>query len=616
MSQRAHWELRRADKSRVTVTEPTADRIRASLVGLCVVFLAVPPILRIWAPAWFIWAWLVTYAAGMALFIFMRLRSSSPRIEYAWAVVTSSLFGLIPLSTIWFDAPAEGKWAAGATAAFAIANEIASRTNVAFGDWRLPPLITTLALSVAALVEVGWGVGIGVFLACFMLIHNAEGVRAEEEEIRYERSHDELTGLLNRRGLVDELIAMRQGRLTIAMVDADRFKMINDTYGYLAGDAMLIAMGDALRKRLGPEWSLARQGGDEFVAVAPGWIDVPDNLVESVRCSLPYRSGDIEIMVDLSAGVAYSSDAMEPDHLMSRAGFALRVAKRGGGISRFESRVEEHFRQALEIGKSDELAADALFGVAQPIVAEDAEIVGFELLARWRGSDDVVMAPDAFLPMLAENGLMPQLNDRMLETGIRFASRFNNRPAAPFVSVNVTASHLASPTLVPLVRSLLEQHRVSPERLMIEITESEGLEALARWRQTARTLVGMGVMLAIDDFGSGYSSIERMNLLPITHLKFDKSFTTTVDGPFGNVARGIAEFASATGLGVIAEGIETLDEFESMRRIGVQFFQGFGFGTPVALDEAERSLIARSEGPQNRAEDANILRPVQDGFST
>lgn len=232
----------------------------------------------------------------------------------------------------------------------------------------------------------------------------------------------------------------------------------------------------------------------------------------------------------------------------------------------------------------------AFVPVAQTIRSED-RIIGCELLIRWQRPDGELLLPAQFLRLATEAGLLTTINDLMLDHAVRFAARFNNRPNAPFVSVNISAPHLGEAGFVDSIVELLDQYRVPPERLMIEITETEQIAGYDRWESAAAELRAHGVSLAIDDFGTGYSSIERLQYLPISHLKFDRSLVRSVSGPFGEIAIGVARFAEAVNIGIIAEGIETLDELDSMRAFGVSQFQGYFFHRPEPLDAVERLII-------------------------
>ncbi len=580
----------------MTGTSAPQGRTRTSLIGLFIAVTALPLILRLWCPPWFTTLWVAAYVVGALTFALVtHVRPQNEWAEFIWSVVVSALLALVPLSTLWFESDDEAKWAATAVVAFHLANVLASRRFVRRGDWRVPFALLISALAIVGSVHASPLLGLAALLAGAMLISNAQAVLAEAEVIRYERAHDPLTGLLNRRGLVDAIGLSENGPLCVVVIDANRFKQINDTYGYNAGDRCLCAIAQALAERLGPGWLLSRHGGDEFVAVATGRT-IPADLSSTVVCSISYRSSTLELELELSAGVATSSGRDDADAAMSRAGHALRAAKQaGGGTCHFDNELEQQFTQALRVSAEPDLSrATSIFAVAQPITLSNGDPVGWELLVRWRDEEGEAIPPAEFLPVLAENGLMPQLNDRMLEHGVAFAARFNDLARPPFVSVNITASHLADPELVDYVQELLSHYGVAATRLMIEITESEALGALAPWQDTAYGLAALGVKLAIDDFGSGYSSIERMAQVPVTHLKFDGTFAAATGTPFGEVVAGVVRYAKATGLKVIAEGIEQTDELDRMRTIGVELFQGYRLGRPVSLDDAEKASHAAS----------------------
>jgi len=574
-------------------------RVTSTLTGAVAVLLIIPYSLSTWSPGWFTAAWTILFLMGAFGFCTALFFRENEWNEFVWSICLAVLFAALPLSTIVFDDAPASVWGAVALVAFFITNEIASRNFVQRGDWRVGPIIAGVAIAVAVTVQLQPLFGVGVMLTALTIIRNAQDIQDADAEMRHQRNHDELTGLLSRRGLFDQIEAMPAGPKTMVLVDADRFKTINDTYGYTAGDALLRSLGEALTDRLGSRFQIGRQGGDEFVAIAPGRVPVAANLTDPVSARVPFRDGHLDIEARVSAGVVEANDDIDPLKMLSWAGFAVRSAKRSqSGISRFDGQLKEQFARALEVWEARGLPdTDSLFAEAQ-MITNGHKVVGWELLARWRGEDGAIVLPPSFLPLLAENGLMPDLNDRMLETAVMFAARFNDLDDPPFVSVNITASHLANPELVPYVASLLKREALRPEHLMIEITESEDLDALATWKTTARGLVDLGVGLAIDDFGAGYSSIQRINQLPITHLKFDRSLIASIEGPLGEILEGVVRFARRSGFGIIAEGLETADEHTAMRQIGVELFQGWLFGKAMPLVDAERRSRAESRrGP-------------------
>jgi len=433
----------------------------------------------------------------------------------------------------------------------------------------------------------------------------ADAKTAEAERLA---KRDELTGLLNRRGIGAEIELVSNGPHTMLMVDADRFKAINDGHGYAAGDQVIQQIALVLRRRLGPPWVVGRQGGDEFVAVAPGTHVLDDDTCWPVTCQVSQYGTTSSLTIGLSGGHVVSETAESPDAMLSKAGYAMRAAKRANvAMLTFDENLSEQFDRMLEVSapSGDEMRSSSLTAAFQIIVDDQDRIVGCEALSRWQRADGTLVPPQDFLPVLADNGQMPILNEVMLTRGIEFAARFNDHEHPPFVAVNIGSSSLASTDLAALVSSLLEQHGVAAHRLMIEITETEGLGHAETWESAAAELRLLGVQLAIDDFGSGYSNIERLNQLPISHLKFDRSLTAAVLGPLGQIARGVVDFAGYTGIGIIAEGIETDQELEAMRNIGVRLFQGYHFGHPQSAQvietlinsqhAAERSVSRLSE---------------------
>ncbi len=221
--------------------------------------------------------------------------------------------------------------------------------------------------------------------------------------------------------------------------------------------------------------------------------------------------------------------------------------------------------------------------------------LGIELLFRWRADNDELLLPSSFLPRVREAGLMHLVNEAMLTHAVRFAAASSSVAEPPFVSVNLSAEHLGAPGLTRRIGEQLASRNVSPDRLMIEITESEYVTLDAAWYRSARDLQSLGVKLAIDDFGSGYSSIERLRHLPVTHIKFDRLLVQSATGPFGSIVEGVARFATISGIDIIAEGIETIVDLEAMETMGVRAFQGFLLERPLQLGNILNELHAREQ---------------------
>ncbi len=585
-----------------------------SLTGVVPAVVGVPILMRSWAPTWATVLWVAAYVA-MSVVAWIQLFRGSTRVEGWWSTLIGLIFGLLPISAHLFDPGTRSVWIASFVCIIVISFEVSTLPYLANFEWRTGSAINGGLVTGVAFFEIGL-VAFFMVPVLMAILRNGDELRAKKTELEQsfqsaarasERSlaiarNDALTGVLNRRGLVNEIERMAvAGDYVLLMVDADRFKAVNDTHGHAAGDEVIRSIADALRARLPEPWTLGRLGGDEFVAVAPAGNPVPVGVCDAVHSSVSLFGSVSHLTVGVSGGYAVSEGDEGVDRLISKAGYAMRTAKGlGGGLLAFDHEMDARFDRMLEVngGSGAELDTDAFLAEFQPIVDVDGGIVGAEALCRWRRSDGTILGPDQFLPLLAESGRMPQLNETMLRRGLAFAARFNDLPDAPFVSVNIGSAHFANDGLLPLLTGLLEEYAVPPARLMIEITENDLLGHSDGWHGTAVRLLGLGVKLAIDDFGSGYSNLDRLNSLPVSHLKFDRSLTTAVEGSLRSVVQGVVEFADESAIGIIAEGIETDADFEAMCNIGVRHFQGYRFSrpdTPDAIEAAVRN--ARGPGP-------------------
>jgi len=565
--------------------------------------IAMPLVLRVWSPQWFVWAWMSLYVIVSFGFAVTALKRPSANLERAWSIAIAALFCLVPVSAVSYSSLPQDYWAATTVSVVFIAFEMAALPFLRIGEWRVGILLVGVTTTVCGLFVVNPLVALTLTPIVYAMTQATERLRKLKMELedhlaaaQFTLLHDSLTGLLNRRGLTRRIEEFTDQTITIVLLDVDRFKLINDTHGHQVGDVVLVALANELQRRLPESFALARLGGDEFVAIAAGHCQVEGSVAAVVQVPVQLHGQEFTIECSFSVGVSHGDNVDVAHRLLSEAGFAMRESKRSrSGIAEFGSELAERMDRTLQVAALAGGNEGAFVPLAQTIVEGD-RIVGCELLVRWQRPDGEILTPDQFLPLAIEAGLMPSINDQMLEHAVQFAARFNNRPAAPFVSVNISAPHLGEVGFCHRIESLLATYRVPPERLMIEITETEHLGGDGRWESPAAALRTLGVKLAMDDFGTGYSSLERLQHLPISHLKFDRSLVRTVSGPFGEVVRGVARFAIAANIGIIAEGIETLDELESMRAFDVATFQGFLFHRPEPLDRVEVRIIEEREG--------------------
>ena len=585
-----------------------SNRVFASMTGVIPALIVIPILMSSWAPVWATASWWTAYAF-LSILAWTLVLKESETVEHWWSAMTGLLFGLLPLSAQIFDPGTESLWIATCVALIAIASEVSALPHLPIYEWRLGPVFNGSLIFVAVLMDRGLLIAFAVIPVLFGILRNGDAVRGAA--IRLEESvgaaekasahavklalNDELTGLPNRRHLVMELEKLQaRGEYTLVMFDADRFKAINDTYGHGAGDQVLTQMAAALERRFESPWLVGRLGGDEFLAMHPGYdCAVDDSLCAPVSCTIAMYGNETTVELALSAGAVRAYQHVEIDRVLSKAGYAMRSAKHGADrLVWFTGELATSFDQMLELeGEGREALDQQAFGADyQIVVGAEGRIVGCEALSRWRRPDGTTIYPDQFLPILAESGRMAMLNELMLAKGVAFAARFNDLDNAPFVAINIGSSHLGSGRLVPFLASLLDEHDVPADRIMIEITEKEILSHEALWRGDVIELRRLGVLLAIDDFGSGYSNIDRLNALPVTHIKFDRSLAAAVDGPLREVLAGVVRFAEQSDIGIIAEGIETTAEHRAMADIGIDLFQGFSFALPESGDVVARQI--------------------------
>lgn len=579
------------------------DRVINALRGAIPATIAMPFVLSAWAPMWFVIAWVAAYAAVSAICSIVSLTHPLPWVHEWWPFLVAVLIALVPVSAVTFSDAPEHFWMSATVAMIFIAFQIAALPLLRIGEWRYGVTIVSLITAACALTVAHPLLAVAIAVVSLVNIQagNKIGqlsrmVRTRLEEAELSLLHDPMTGLLNRRGLTAAIDALDGELVTVALIDLDHFKLVNDSHGHQVGDKVIIQVAAELESRFPAPFSVARLGGDEFVAVAPGKANVDESLGAPFRVVVDLHQREIPIDCSLSIGTSVGINDDEAQRLLSEAGYAMRQAKRADApLQQFEQSLAEELDRVIQIagvaGGGDEHGT--FYPVGQLVVDND-RIVGCELLIRWLTTDGIVVMPGDFLSMASDAGLMVMINNTMLGHAVEFAARFNDMDDAPYVSVNISAPQLADLEFADRVEAMLDEHSVVPERLMVEITETHQLVQYSDWEITAHKLRTLGVQLAIDDFGRGYSSIERLHHLPISHIKFDRSLVVTLDTPFGLITEGVAQFAKSLDIGVIAEGIETDDEHEHMLSLGVSAFQGYFFHRPDDLESVAELVRERA----------------------
>lgn len=425
--------------------------------------------------------------------------------------------------------------------------------------------------------------------------------RTEHEISRLARS-DSLTGLPNRammRRTLDEGLRNAkhsQRGCALLLIDLDRFKLVNDTYGHPSGDALLKQVAQRLTQVVGEHGRVGRLGGDEFKAVLPGTTDtallerIAGSLIEQV--SQPYLLEGNRVTIGASVGIAIGDpDRSCADSMIRNADLALYAAKAAGrGQHRFyEPSMHSNAanRQMLENDLRGALERDELTVVYQPIVrAAGEEVAGFEALVRWQHPKRGLVSPTEFIPLAEECGMIGPLGEWVLVEALQAVRSW---PAEQRLAVNLSPVQFNDPRLVDMVEAALAVSGVDPARLELEITEGVFLTDCDTTEATFTRLKELGVRLVLDDFGTGYSSLGYLKKAPFDKIKIDRSFVRGAGSDQSRnaaIIRAIVTLAENLGMDTVAEGVETDEELQLMRDLGVSEIQGFIFGHPVAVDEA------------------------------
>ena len=433
------------------------------------------------------------------------------------------------------------------------------------------------------------------------------------ERLRYQATHDALTGLVNRAELLERVrAAMRSdgdgGSLAALFIDLDRFKLVNDSLGHKSGDQLLVEVADRLRSLAGtdPHLTVSRLGGDEFVILCTRISRLADAeaVADRVAAALvePVEIDDAEVFVNASIGVAFATPQMDsPEQLLRNADVAMYRAKRAksGNYVVYNAALEADVAERLETDSALRRAAgrDELRLFLQPVVdMVSLQPVSYEALIRWERPGHGLVGPDDFIPMAEETGVIVELGDWVLRTAVQLASEHRTRTGDELkLAVNVSARQLLEPGFAYRVLSTLFEFNVAPSSLTLELTESSLIELRSSGSVLDR-LRESGVRVAMDDFGTGYSSLLQLQTLPIDVVKLDRAFIAGLSAEPGRrhaVLAAATKLVQASGLDLVVEGVETEYEREELLRLDCRLGQGFLFARPAPADE----VLARSGGP-------------------
>ncbi|GAB2585182.1 hypothetical protein Aab01nite_53190 [Paractinoplanes abujensis] len=415
-------------------------------------------------------------------------------------------------------------------------------------------------------------------------------------ELAYQAGHDGLTGLANRTVLIDAITAMlAEGRsgLSVALIDLDDFKAINDDLGHTVGDALLVAVGERIAAGLPPGAVLARLGGDEYAVLLPdGCRSTLTATAASLRRPLP--AAGHELVVEASIGLAEARPGDTASELLRRADVAMYEAKgQGKGRQvvfddRMDQRTAEQSRLTAELRNA--VGTDQLYLLYQPIVAmPGGELAGVEALARWTHPSRGPVSPAVFIPAAERTGSIVPVGAWILEQACRQAAhwRATMGDAAPrTVSVNVSARQLREDGFAEEVAAILSRTGLPPAALTVEVTETAVFDGGAALEEL-KNIAGLGVKIALDDFGTGHSSLGLLRTCPADVLKVDKSFVddVTADGPQTVVAAALISICDGMRLRAVAEGVETAEQAAKLQQLGYRYAQGYYYARPLPAED-------------------------------
>jgi diguanylate cyclase (GGDEF)-like protein/PAS domain S-box-containing protein len=442
--------------------------------------------------------------------------------------------------------------------------------------------------------------------------------KALEEQLIHDAFHDSLSGLPNRSLFLDRLAhAIRQARrrpdrrFAVLFMDLDRFKILNDSLGHLAGDRLLVEVGRRVASVIRPGDTVSRFGGDEFTLLLDDIRAESDavQVVDRVQKSLetPIRIEGHDVVLSISVGIALGGAEYErAEEVLRDADLAMYQAKSKGG-ARHETfnpsmhasalsrlRIETELRHAIERGE--------IVIYYQPVMSfSDGRIAGFEALARWSSPTRGLVPPSEFIRLAEDAGLIIPL-DRLVLRGAslqlrRWRERFPR--VRPFsVGVNLSGRQFVQRDLVEHVRDVIRENGLEPGCLNLEITESVLLDGSAHVAETLQALHDAGARISLDDFGTGYSSLSYLHRFPIDILKIDRSFVSSMrpGGEGEEIVRTILTLAQGLDLQVVAEGVETREQADALRRLRCDYAQGYLYSRPITAEAAE-ALLQKEGNP-------------------
>ncbi len=457
----------------------------------------------------------------------------------------------------------------------------------------------------------GYVLGIFASILGWVLYFAANGSYELLNTIQRQASHDLLTDLRNRQHFIQKMhqvmIDLREsgGYAYLLLIDLDHFKTVNDSLGHGVGDALLQQVAQRLQKMTQDAQCVARLGGDEFIVIGKEYEHSDECRRQAERQAKAllqelkrnYTVVEHQIYISASIGIRlFSADDQDSTSLVREADIAMYEAKSSGrdGVFLFSETVSRRVEQQLEIERRLHFALNnrELYLVYQPLMDAQGKIRAVECLARWKNQDLGDIPPQTFIAIAEQTGIIIALGEYILVQALQTLRRWENRGIhLQQMAVNVSTRQLMQPGFSQRVRELCAEH-LEPDwvkKLVFEITETVISDEVQRVVNAMTNLQELGISFSMDDFGTGYSSLGYLKQLPVKELKIDRSFVRNVCEDIENQAMvgTIYNIADFLGLSVVAEGIETLAEYDFMKALGCQRFQGYYLSRPLPLRDFE-----------------------------
>ncbi|SNR78261.1 PAS domain S-box-containing protein/diguanylate cyclase (GGDEF) domain-containing protein [Humidesulfovibrio mexicanus] len=455
-------------------------------------------------------------------------------------------------------------------------------------------------------------------VCALMFLDHTEQKRLETR-LRHQALHDPLTGIANRSLCVERIDTALQRvrrrpdyRYAVILIDLDRFKLVNESLGHTAGDALLIETAARLRACVRELDTVARTGGDEFVVVMEEFDSYkrPIQAIRRIRHALaaPVTARGQELSVTASIGLALGqTPADSAEEVLRNATLAMHRAK-SMGKNRVKSFTPSLLAQTLKVVRLENemdraIARGEFFLEFQPIVqmGKQQGLFGFEALARWRHPERGLVMPGEFIPIAEESGKVVELGYWALREGSRILNSWRRRHPHlrdAVLSVNLSPQQVPRPDFLPRVRDILAETGLPTKNLKLEVTETALMQSGTTVLNKLAELREMGVTFSVDDFGTGYSSLAYLTRLPLDHLKIDLSFVHMLEHGKENleIVKAIIQLATSLRMDVVAEGVETRRQQSILLDLGCEFFQGYLFAKPLPEAQAEAFLGRFEDG--------------------